>query len=189
MISRVQLHHFYQMIWLKTLLKSNGLTDEFLVNWSKVNYILKSQTLTFWSNSNAKDHNSSKHVKIWNLFIKKSKSQDFILKSQSFLRKFSKCLKLHVFSQLWAKFPHDAIGFKENIWHEICSPPQNLQLWFTKFSQKMLGSQVMILWIRVHETFNLVKFCPSLGRILTYLHGNFSPSSNWNIKMHFKYGL
>ena len=29
MNSRVQLHHFYLMTWLKTLLKSNGLTDEF----------------------------------------------------------------------------------------------------------------------------------------------------------------
>ena len=86
-------------------------------------------------------------------------------------------------------FHHDAIGFKENFQHESCSPPQNIQLWFTKFSQKMLGSQVMILWTRVHETFNLVKFCPSLGRILTYLHGNVSHSSKWNLKIHFKYGL
>ena len=44
---------------------------KFSVNWSKVNCVLKSQTLTFWSKSNAKDHNSSKHVKLWNFFIKK----------------------------------------------------------------------------------------------------------------------
>ena len=31
---------------------------------SKVNCTLKSQTLTFWSKSSVKDHNSSKHVKI-----------------------------------------------------------------------------------------------------------------------------
>ena len=64
----------------------------FLVNWSKVNCILKNQTLTFWSNLSTEDHNSSKHVKIWNLFIKKSRNkeikkskiQDFIFKSQIF---------------------------------------------------------------------------------------------------------
>ena len=45
----------------------------FPVNWSIFDCILKSQTLTFWSKSNAKIHFSSRHVKLWNLFIKKSK--------------------------------------------------------------------------------------------------------------------
>ena len=57
------------------------------------------------------------------------------------------------------------------------------------FLKEKLGSQVMIFGTRVRETFNLVKFCPSLGRILTYLHGHFSHSSTWNLKFHFKYGL
>ena len=57
----------------------------FAVNWSKVNCILKSQTLTFWSKSSAKDHNSSKHVKMWNLFIKKSKIEDLVLEFEFFL--------------------------------------------------------------------------------------------------------
>ena len=64
-------------------------------------------------------------------------------------------------------FHHDEIGFKGNFQHESCSPPLNLQLLFTKFSQKKLVFQVKNFGIRVHETFNLVKFCPSLGRFLT----------------------
>ena len=64
----------------------------FSVNWLKVNCTLKSQTLTFWSKSSAKGHNSSKHIKIWNLFINKSRIQDFILKRWICkLRNFSKC--------------------------------------------------------------------------------------------------
>ena len=61
----------------------------------------------------------------------------------------------------------------KNLQHESCTPPKSLQLWIIKFSQKKLGSQVMIFGTRVPKTFNLEKFCPSLGRILTYLHGNF----------------
>ena len=79
----------------------------------------------------------------------------------------------YFFLTLSQYFHHDAIGFKQNFQHESCSPPESLQLLFTKFSQKKLGSQVMIFGTRVRETFNLVKFCPSLGRILTNLHGNF----------------
>ena len=58
-----------------------------------------------------------------------------------------------------------------------------------KFSQKKLGSQVMIFGIRVPKIFNLQKFCPSLGRILTHLLGHFSHSSTWSFKFHFKDGL
>ena len=50
------------------------------------------------------------------------------------------------FSQL---FHHDAIGFKENFPHESCSLLHNLQLWFIKFSQKKLVSQVTIFGTRV----------------------------------------
>ena len=53
---------------------------KFAVNWSKVNCILKSQTLTFWSKSSSKDQNSSKHVKMWNLFVKESNIEDLVLK-------------------------------------------------------------------------------------------------------------
>ena len=43
----------------------------FSVNWSKVNCILKSQTLTLRSNSSAKGHFSPRCVQTWNLFTKK----------------------------------------------------------------------------------------------------------------------
>ena len=46
----------------------------FSVNWSKFDCTLKSQTLTFWSKSSAKSYFSSRHVKLWNLFIKKPKN-------------------------------------------------------------------------------------------------------------------
>ena len=90
---------FYLMEWLKILLKINWIDSWFSVNWSKVNCTLKSQTLTFWSKASVKDHNSSKHVKIWNLFIKNQKVKISFWKVKiSKLRNFSKCLKLHVFS-------------------------------------------------------------------------------------------
>ena len=87
------------------------------------------------------------------------------------------------FSCFFLTLPHifnqDAYGFKQNLQHESCSPSQSLQLWFIKFSKKKIGSQVMIFWTRVPKTFNLEKFCPSLGRILTHLLGHFSHSSTW----------
>ena len=55
------------------------------------------------------------------------------------------------FSQL---FHHDAIGFKQNIQHKSCIPTQSLQRLFKKFSQKKLGSQVMIFGTRVPKTCN-----------------------------------
>ena len=73
--------------------------------------------------------------------------------------------------------------------HESCSISQSIQLLFTKFSQKKLVSQVMIFVTRVPKTFNLGKFCPSLGRILTHLLGHFSHTSTWSFKFHFKDGL
>ena len=44
----------------------------FSVNWSKFDCTLKSQTLTFWSKSSAKGNFSSRCVKTWNLFTKKT---------------------------------------------------------------------------------------------------------------------
>ena len=43
-------------------------------------------------------------------------------------------------------FHHVTRWFKESSQHESCSPPQNIQLLFKKFSQKMLVSQVMNFW-------------------------------------------
>ena len=86
-------------------------------------------------------------------------------------------------------FHQDENGLKQNLQHESCIPSQSLQLWFTKFSQKRLVSQVMSFGTRVPKTFNLEKFCPSLGRILTHLLSHFSHSSTWSFKLHFKDGL
>ena len=55
-------------------------------------------------------------------------------------------------------FHQDASGFKQNLKHESCSPLQNIQLLFTKFSQRKLVSQVMIFGTRVQNIFNLEKF-------------------------------
>ena len=106
MISRIKMIHFYLMTWLKTLLKINWLADEFSVNWSKVNCTLKSQILTFWSKSSVQDHNSSKYVKIWNLFIKKSKKSRLHFEKSKFLklRNFSKCGEFHIFFTTLSQF-------------------------------------------------------------------------------------
>ena len=64
-------------------------------------------------------------------------------------------------------FHHDTWWFKESSQHESCRPPWSLQLFFTHFSLKMLGSQDINLWIHAHELNNLVKFCPNLGRFFT----------------------
>ena len=64
--------------------------DQLIDKWNSVNWYTESQTLTFWSKSSIKNHNLSRHVKMWNFFIKKSKSQDFILRSQNYVLESSR---------------------------------------------------------------------------------------------------
>ena len=121
---------------------------KFAINWSKVNCILKRQTLTFWSTSSTKDQNSSKHIKIGNLFIKKSRNQEIKISfwkvKISKLRNFSLSIFFLFFHNFEQFFHYDARWFKGNFQHESCRSPWNLQLFFTQLLQKGLGSHVII---------------------------------------------
>ena len=64
----------------------------------------------------------------------------------------------YFFSNFVPSFHQDAIGFKENLKHESCSPFQNLQLLFTKFPKNKLVAQVMIFRTRVQNILNLENF-------------------------------
>ena len=85
MISRIQMHNFDLMAWLKKFLKISWLIVEFQSTDAKSIVHWKSQTLTFWSKSSFKDYNSSRHVKMWNLFIKKLKKFKFHFEKSKFL--------------------------------------------------------------------------------------------------------
>ena len=117
----------------------------------KSNFTLKSQTLTFLSKSSVKDHNSSKHVKIWNLFIKKSRNQDSILKKSKFLnlKFFLSVENFLFFHNFEPNFHHNERWFKRKFQQESWRYPWNLQLYFTQLLVKTLG--VIILWIHAHE--------------------------------------
>ena len=156
------------MGWLKKFLKINWIDSWFSINWSKVNCTLKSQTLTFWQKSSVKDHNLSKNVKIWNLFIKKSKSQDFILKSQSFQTEIFLSVENFIFFHNFElMFHHDARWFKGNFQHESFRSPWDLKHFFTQLLLEILGSQVINPWRHDLETKHLVKFWTFFVRILT----------------------
>ena len=131
-----------------------------------------------------------KTCQIMNLVHQETQNYKLGFKMENFHNLEIFCYKIFLFFPNFVPFFHqDANGFKQNLQHESCSPSQSLQLLFTKFSQKNLGSQVMIFGTRVPKTFNLEKFCPSLGWILTHLLGQFSHSSTWSLKFQFKYGL
>ena len=151
------------MAWLKTLLKINWIDSWLSVNWSKVNCILKSQTLTFWSKSSVKDYNLSKHVKMWNFVHQEIKKSRFHFEKSKFLNleiflSVGNFMFFHNFEQ---NFPHDARWFNRNFQHESFISPWNIQLLFTQLLLKVLVSQVIILWIHAHELKITAKFCPS----------------------------
>ena len=83
MISSIRAYHFDLITYFNSSPEISRLIDEIWSIVKKVNYTLKSQTLTFWSNFSFKDHISSIHSKIWNLIIKKSRRSKVILKSQT----------------------------------------------------------------------------------------------------------
>ena len=144
------MHHLELMTWFKTLIKINWMIVDFQSTDQKSTVYWKSQTWTFWSNSSAKDHNSSKYVKIWNLFIKKSRfhfEKSKFLNLEIFLSVENSCF----FHNFRPNFHHDARWYKRNFQHESFIYPWNLQIFFTQLLLKMLLSQVIILWIHAHE--------------------------------------
>ena len=116
----------------------------FAVNWSKVNCILKSQTLTFWSNSSAKNHNSSNMSKYETYSsINQKVKISFGKVKISKLRNFSKCWKSMFFHNFVLIFHHDARWLWKNFQHESCRSPWYIKHLFIQLLLKVLISQVI----------------------------------------------
>ena len=140
MISRVQLHNFYLMEWIKIFLKINWLEDKFQSTDEK--------SIVYWK------------VKLWLFFIKiKFQRLQFIktcqnvklvhqeIKKPKFHFEKSKFLKLEFFLSVGnfmffhnfkQNFHHDARWFKGNFQHESYISPWNLQLFFNNSFKKFL---------------------------------------------------
>ena len=105
MISRIQLHNFDLMTWLKTFLKINWLIVDFqstdqksIVYWKvKLWFFGQNQVskISIHQNMSKYETYSSRNQKVNISFWKVKISKLWI---------FSKCWKLHIFSQLWAIF-------------------------------------------------------------------------------------
>ena len=152
MISRVKLHHLDLMTWFKTL----------QIHWID-RWILQStdpKSIVYWK------------VKLWlfgqiqgpRIIIHQnmSKYETFLSRNEILKILFwnLKFLNLEIFLSIEnflffpnfrPNFHHDTKWFKGSSQHESCRSPWNLQLWFTQFLLKMLGSQDIILWIHAHE--------------------------------------
>ena len=152
MISRIQLHHLDLITWCKTLqihwidkwnLQS---TDQKSTVYWKVKLWLFGQNqvsrITIHQNLSKCETCSSRNrglkILFWNL---KFLNLEIFLSIENFL----------FFLNFEPNFNHDARWFKRNFQHESCRSPWNIQLFFTQFFLKMLGSQDIILWIHAHE--------------------------------------
>ena len=105
MISRVQLHHFDLMAWLKTLLKVIWLIVDFQSTDQKSTVHWKVKLWLFGQNQVSKItiHQSMSKYETCSSRNQKFKISFWKVKVSK-LRNFSKCWKLHIFSQLWANF-------------------------------------------------------------------------------------
>ena len=152
MISRVKLHHLYLMTWFKTLQIHwidrwifQSTDQKSTVHW-KVKLWLFGQNqvpkIIIHQNMSKYETCSSRNQKFMISFWKVKFSK---------LRNFSKCWKFHVFHNFEPNLHHDSRWFKRNFQQESCRSPWNIQLFFTKLLLKVLGSQVIILWVHAHE--------------------------------------
>ena len=122
------------------------------------------------------------------------------IKKSRFHFEKSKFLNLEIFLSVWnfmffhnfeQNFHHDAIWFKRNSQHESCRSTWNLQLFFTQLLPKMLGSQVMNLWIGVHEfcklyqpwALDLFFLCKHFSQISSNLYQLFAASKQASTSM------
>ena len=133
----------------------------FSVNWSKVNYTLKSQTLTFWSKSSVKDQfiKTCQNMKRVHHEIKKSRFH-FEKSMFSNLEIFLSVENFLLFHNFELIFHHDARWFKRNFQYESCRSPWDIKHLFTQLLLEILGSQVINSSSHGHETKHLVKFLP-----------------------------
>ena len=135
----------------------------FAVNWSKVNCILKSRSLTFCEiqvpkiiihqNMSKYETYSSRNQKVKISFWKVKISK---------LRNFSKCWKFLIFSQLWAKFSPwcNMIQKKLSTWKLYISMKYTTFLHRTSPKNSWISSYNFVNTCSWTKN-NLVKFCPS----------------------------
>ena len=145
------MHHIYLITWFKNC-NFIGLTDEICSQLIKSQLYTEKSNIDFLVKSSAKDHNSSKYVKMWNFFIKKSRIEDFCFGNLKFLNLEIFLIENFLFFlNFEPNFHHDARWFKGNFQYESCRSQWNLQIFFTQFLIKILGSQDIILWVHDHE--------------------------------------